>query len=480
MSMMNRYFGLHTLEGEWHAVLPRYLLVAERVAGKRVLDLGCGSGIGASLLLERGAARVDAVDPRPEVVDLASIKHAKQGLHFALMALDALGFEDATFDMVVCLDHTAPVTDPALLAEVRRVLRPGGEYACALERRKIRGLDSLLPNYSYRDPVRPGSTGASATRQVPQMGALLEFFPSARRLVQRPHYAFVFEAPMDETPWQAGGQGMPSSEDSGQLAATVSEHESEGAAAPVAESPAVLDASLCASDVGTGAVEILFCSAEPQGGLPRREVVLPYFALVERLKMVVFDQQERAAHDSALAGGGEPGASAEATANPFAERVITSEYKPLSDWEEVPTQSRHGAEESSPLAGMQEQVQLLHERLEDMTSRYAQVREELAWMFEETRRMIAGRDEYIEVLRAAVEQFEGHRMASGGHGGAEDSGEKTGVFRALQGPASEAEAPQSDPVVDAPAGEEQARPEADAEQAEANAPNAAQTCEETV
>ena len=59
---MNRYFGLHTLEGEWHATLPRYLFVAERAAGRKVLDIGAGSGLGASLLMELGAAQVDAED----------------------------------------------------------------------------------------------------------------------------------------------------------------------------------------------------------------------------------------------------------------------------------------------------------------------------------------------------------------------------------------------------------------------------------
>ena len=65
---MNRYFGLHTLEGEWHALLPRYVLLAERVQGRRVLDIGCGTGIGSSLLLELGAEMVDAIDHRPAVL----------------------------------------------------------------------------------------------------------------------------------------------------------------------------------------------------------------------------------------------------------------------------------------------------------------------------------------------------------------------------------------------------------------------------
>jgi len=57
--LMNRYFGVHVLDGEWHALLPRYLMLAHRIDGKRILDIGCGTGIGSSLLLELGAERVD-------------------------------------------------------------------------------------------------------------------------------------------------------------------------------------------------------------------------------------------------------------------------------------------------------------------------------------------------------------------------------------------------------------------------------------
>lgn len=124
---MNRYFGLHTLEGEWHALLPRYMLLAERVRNRRILDIGCGSGLGSSLLLELGAESVVAIDHRPAVLELARIKHAKQGLDFHVMLFEELEFDDESFDIILCLDTSSPVTDPNLLREVTRVLREGGE-----------------------------------------------------------------------------------------------------------------------------------------------------------------------------------------------------------------------------------------------------------------------------------------------------------------------------------------------------------------
>jgi SAM-dependent methyltransferase len=86
-----------------------------------VLDLGCGSGT----RFFAGLGPTVGVD-----VSRASLREAHT-LYAAVARADALSlpFADASFDAVVSADlvgHIAPDDKPRLIAEIRRVLRPGG------------------------------------------------------------------------------------------------------------------------------------------------------------------------------------------------------------------------------------------------------------------------------------------------------------------------------------------------------------------
>ncbi len=253
---MNRYFGVHVLDGEWHALLPRYLLLAHRIEDKRILDIGCGTGIGSSLLLELGAERVDGVDYRPGVLDLANIKHAKESLDFHTMLWEELDFPDASFDLVTCLDPQTPVTDPNLLEEVSRVLTDDGEYVCAIERRTIEGFESLLPKYGYTAPAENVELG-HGDEQAPQIGQLTKYFDKQISVLQRPEYNYVFE--------------------------------SEDADAQDDDASGPIDYTLCTEDSHIAGVELLFCGPESMNEPANRTVRLPYYRLAERLGTVIRD-----------------------------------------------------------------------------------------------------------------------------------------------------------------------------------------------
>lgn len=108
--------------------LPR-LVDFNGFAGKRVLEIGCG--IGTDLVrFARGGARVTGIDLAQTSIDLARQNFAIHDLDAEdLRVADgaALPFDQAAFDVVYChgvLQYAADA--PAVVAEARRVLRPGG------------------------------------------------------------------------------------------------------------------------------------------------------------------------------------------------------------------------------------------------------------------------------------------------------------------------------------------------------------------
>jgi malonyl-CoA O-methyltransferase len=97
------------------------------VSGRRILDLGCGTGR-HTLALVRAGARVTALDQSPEMMAIARRKLQGHPVDWVLHALPApLPLADAVFALVVAglvVEHVADL--PALLREVVRVLVPRG------------------------------------------------------------------------------------------------------------------------------------------------------------------------------------------------------------------------------------------------------------------------------------------------------------------------------------------------------------------
>ena len=107
--------------------LHRYVFAREYVRDKDVLDIACGEGYGSHLLAE-AAARVVGVDIAEDAVAHASRKYGRRSrLEFRAGSCTAIPLDDASVDVVVSFETLEHIDEQEeMLAEVRRVLRPGG------------------------------------------------------------------------------------------------------------------------------------------------------------------------------------------------------------------------------------------------------------------------------------------------------------------------------------------------------------------
>lgn len=101
--------------------------------GEAVLDVGCGTGSLAIAAARRvrGSGVVHGVDPSAELVARARKKARRAGVDvtFAVAAGEELPLPDASFDVVLStlvFHHLSHDTLRATVAEIRRVLKPGG------------------------------------------------------------------------------------------------------------------------------------------------------------------------------------------------------------------------------------------------------------------------------------------------------------------------------------------------------------------
>lgn len=108
--------------------LHRYALCREFVAGRRVLDLACGTGYGTAIL-GTAAAEVTGLDISAAAIRAARKRFAGDNVKFVIGDCFDLPFDDGSFDVVVANEMIEHVEDhAALIAEARRVLGSKGLF----------------------------------------------------------------------------------------------------------------------------------------------------------------------------------------------------------------------------------------------------------------------------------------------------------------------------------------------------------------
>lgn len=114
------------------ACIQLYHHVATQVdlRGKRVLEVSCGHGGGASYLTRTlQPENYTAIDLNPAAIRFCQERHRVTGLSFQQGDAEHLPFEPDRFDVVINVEasHCYP-NFPRFVAEVARVLRPGGHF----------------------------------------------------------------------------------------------------------------------------------------------------------------------------------------------------------------------------------------------------------------------------------------------------------------------------------------------------------------
>jgi SAM-dependent methyltransferase len=157
-------------------------------AGLRILDAGCGTGGDAVFLRRYGT--VVGIDYSPEATRLGSERIPGM---LARGSVVTLPFADESFDLVTSFDvlyHRAVPSEAAALAEVRRVLRPGGRLLVRLP-----AYEFLRSRHDRQVHTRRRYTASAARQILAEAGfyvermsyalSLLFPIPLAQRLLER-------------------------------------------------------------------------------------------------------------------------------------------------------------------------------------------------------------------------------------------------------------------------------------------------------
>ena len=104
----------------------RYLALKDMVEGKRVLDIASGEGFG-SYHMAQFAKHVSGVDIAEEAVSHAQTRYVRDNLEYKVGSCSAIPMDDASVDVVVSFETIEHHDEhEQMMAEIRRVLKPGG------------------------------------------------------------------------------------------------------------------------------------------------------------------------------------------------------------------------------------------------------------------------------------------------------------------------------------------------------------------
>ena len=122
----------------WQEHNARYNFASKFVLGKTVIDCACGSGVGTNFFIESGAKQIDAFDLSETAVTEAIRRYGHANVSFRVGSALKLPLDNDSSDVYISLETIEHLKeDEFFLAEVKRVLKPGGIFICSTPNRIV-------------------------------------------------------------------------------------------------------------------------------------------------------------------------------------------------------------------------------------------------------------------------------------------------------------------------------------------------------
>lgn len=147
-----------------HDLNPLRLEYVERaapLAGRAVVDVGCGGGILSESMARRGA-RVLGIDLAAAVLEVAELHALQTGIsveYRAISAEDLAARQPGQFDLATCMEMLEHVPEPATtLSALATLVRPGGDVVVSTLNRSPRAFAVAILGAEYIARVLPRGT----------------------------------------------------------------------------------------------------------------------------------------------------------------------------------------------------------------------------------------------------------------------------------------------------------------------------------
>ncbi len=138
-----------------------YINLYTPLAGKSVVDIGCGGGILAESMAKLGA-NVTGIDMSPELIQVANLHQQEEQLSIAYQVTTAeemAARSPARFDVVTCLEMLEHVPDPrSILQAGATLVKPGGDLFFSTLNRTMKSYLFAIIGAEYLLKMLPKNT----------------------------------------------------------------------------------------------------------------------------------------------------------------------------------------------------------------------------------------------------------------------------------------------------------------------------------